>query len=211
MQPKRLKQPPRSIYIIGAQCTGKTTLLNALRDHYSKKRNPGGDVPQFIEETARIVFKQEGFAFSAVDTRSNFDKYLEIQRTILRTQLEAEDKALRKGEWFISDRSGLDCLIYTTKYVGREGAEVLSRTPDFTRLKVRMQEGRVIVCEPVLDWLEDDGTGFRPIPELKEDWLAVHKEFCELLDGLGWEYDVLPSSMRSIQERVAFVVRGTRE
>ncbi|ROW06586.1 hypothetical protein VMCG_04458 [Cytospora schulzeri] len=78
------------------------------------------------------------------------------------------------------------------------------------QLKVRMQEGRIIVCEPVLDWLEDDGTGFRPIPELKEDWLAVHKEFCEPLDGLGGRYHVLPSSM-SLQERVSFVLDNMRE
>lgn len=207
MQPK---QPPRSIYIIGAQSTGKTTLLNALRDHYSKPGHPDDDAPQFIEETARIVFKQEGFAFAAVDTQSNFDKYLEIQRMILKTQLEAEDEALRKGQWFISDRSGLDCLIYASKYVGREGAEALSQTPELARLNVRMQKGRIVVCEPVLDWLKDDGTGFRPIPELKENWLAVHKEFCELLDRLGWEYNVLPSSMRSLQERVAFALHNTR-
>lgn len=194
----------RNVYIIGAQSTGKTTLLNALRVHYSKPGISEHDAPEFIEETARIVFKQQGFAFAAVDTRSNFDKYLEIQRMILKTQLEAEDEALRRGRWFISDRSGIDCLIYASKYVGKEGAEALAQTHEMERLKARMEESRIIVCEPVADWLEDDGTGHRPIPELKENWLAVHGEFCKLLDGLGWKYDILPSSIMSLEERVIF-------
>lgn len=203
------KQPPQNIYIVGAQSTGKTTLLNSLRAHFDRAPSiPEAGKPQIIEETARIVFKQEGFRFAAVDTQSNFDEYLGIQRSILKAQLEAEDEALRKGKWFISDRSGLDCLIYAAKYVGREGAEQLSETHELAKLKARMQEGRIIVCEPVADWLKDDGTGFRPIPELKEQWLAVHKEFCELLGDLGLRYEVLPARITSLEERVTVVLSG---
>ncbi|ROW12902.1 hypothetical protein VPNG_04762 [Cytospora leucostoma] len=201
MPPKQ----PKNIYIIGAQSTGKTTLLNALRAHFDRAPSVSEvDKPQIIEETARIVFKQEGFKFAAVDTLSNFDEYLGILRLILKAQLEAENEALRKSKWFISDRSGLDCLIYAAKYLGHEGAEQLSKTPELAKLKARMQEGRVIVCEPVADWLKDDGSGFRPIPEIKEQWLAVHTEFCELLNGLGLRYEVLPARITSLEERVTF-------
>ena len=196
----------RNIYIIGAQSTGKTTLLNALRRHFSHAGTSDDPEPQFIEETARLVFKQKGFTFAAIDTQSDFDKYLEIQQAILRTQLEAEDEALRKGKWFVSDRSGLDCLIYAAKYVGTKCAEELSRMPELERLKTRMREGRIIVCEPVAVWLEDDGSGLRPIPEHAEQWFSVHGEFCELLDGLGWKYEVLPSRMTDLDERVAFAL-----
>lgn len=202
----KTQQTRRNIYIIGAQSTGKTTLLNALRIYFFKAGNPNEDAPQFIEETARIVFEQEGFKFATIDTQSDFDKYLGIQKRILKTQLEAEDGALRNGKCFITDRSGLDCLVYTSKYVGKEGADALSQTPELAELKARMQEGRVIVCEPVADWLKDDGTGFRPIPEDKEQWFAVHEEFCELLNDLGWEYEVLPSTMTHHEDRVAFVL-----
>ncbi|KUI73628.1 hypothetical protein VM1G_09231 [Cytospora mali] len=201
------KQYGRNIYLIGAQSTGKTTLFNALRRCFLKPED-SEKVPQFIEETARIVFKQEGFEFAAVDTLSNFDKYLSVQRTILRAQLKAEDEAVKKGNWFISDRSGLDCLIYASNYIGREGAGVLSQMSELGQLKARMQEGRIIVCEPVADWLKDDGTGFRPIPKSKEHWFAIHQEFCQLLDDLGWNYEVLPSGMTSLEERVAFVRHG---
>ncbi|KUI59937.1 hypothetical protein VP1G_07159 [Cytospora mali] len=203
----QLKQYGRNIYLIGAQSTGKTTLFNALRTCFSTPEN-SEEVPQSIEETARIIFKQEGFEFAAVDTLSDFDKYLSIQRTILRAQLKAEDEALRKGNWFISDRSGLDCLIYASNCIGREGAGVLSQTSELEQLKARMQEGRIIVCEPVADWLKDDRTGLRPIPKSKENWFAIHQEFCRLLDDLGWNYEVLPSGMTSLEEGVAFVRHG---
>ncbi|KAK7747936.1 hypothetical protein SLS53_001188 [Cytospora paraplurivora] len=124
----------------------------------------------------------------------------------MKAQLEAENEALRKSKRFISDRSGLDCLIYAAKSVRRKGAEQLSETPELANLKARMQEGRIIVCEPVVDWLKDDGTGFRPIPELKAQWLAVHKEFSELPNGLGLRYEVPPARVTSLEERVTFVL-----
>ena len=58
---------PRDIYIVDAQCTGKTTLVKVLQDHFNKGDNSyerdGHRVsrPKIITETSRIVLQKNNF------------------------------------------------------------------------------------------------------------------------------------------------------
>ena len=63
----------------------------------------------------------------------------------------------------------------------------------------------IIVCEAGADWLTDDGV--RLMPENREDWIEFHQLFCSCLDASGLDYEVLPSNVTSLRERVAFVLR----
>jgi chromosomal replication initiation ATPase DnaA len=61
----KLLKPP-NIYLVGAQCIGKTTLLEALRTHFvdAKNRdfhNQYVEAPVMIEEVVREVMRSKGF------------------------------------------------------------------------------------------------------------------------------------------------------
>lgn len=189
---------PKNIYIVGAQCTGKTTLVMALQDHFDVYRQTSQ--PQAIKEVARTVLKQHNF--TASDITSSKAKALRLQQLILEAQYEAE-KALGPC-WFISDRSGLDPIIYTKRYVGQNEAMELMKTDVWHELKTHMSSSVIVVCEAGGNWLKDDGV--RLMPEDMEGWKTLHDLFCQTLDEAHLEYAVLPHNITNLQERVAFVL-----
>ncbi|KAK5659402.1 hypothetical protein OQA88_603 [Cercophora sp. LCS_1] len=192
--------PPPNIYIIGAQCTGKTTLVNNLASPFSS--NP----PVLITEVARTVLKEHHF--TAADVVDPF-RSLGLQRLILQAQVKAESEAVSDGRWFISDRSGLDPIVYARRYVG---ANTLADSEEWKELKGRMKSSLVIVCEAgegVRGWLRDDGV--RLMPRDMADWVAVHRQFCALLEEQGLEYAVLPTAVGGHEERVNFVMEQWRK
>lgn len=75
----------------------------------------------------------------------------------MKAQLNAECRALESRKWFISDRSGVDPIVYARKYVSEEAAEDLVKSTEWLELKERMKSALVIVCEAGVDWLIDDG------------------------------------------------------
>lgn len=79
----------KNIYVIGAQCTGKTTLVNALEEHF-KSNNVDRNMPQptVIQEVARAVLKEKGFTREDITTSPS--RALQLQRHILDAQLHAE-------------------------------------------------------------------------------------------------------------------------
>lgn len=83
------------IAISGVQCTGKTTLLNAL-----KKVNALKDYT-FIPEVIRGIVKSKGISINENSTDSG-------QIAILNAHLDN-----LKNENFIADRSLIDCMAYT--------------------------------------------------------------------------------------------------
>ncbi|RWA08167.1 hypothetical protein EKO27_g6938, partial [Xylaria grammica] len=99
-----------SIYIIGSQCTGKTTLVTALSAYFEQHPPaPAAQAqahPGVIKEVARSVLSQHGF--TRADIRQSQDRALELQRLILEAQSAAEQS---QGAWFISDRSAMDPVI----------------------------------------------------------------------------------------------------
>lgn len=99
------------IYIVGAQGTGKTTLVNELQRHFqSSARNLHIDEPWVISKVARQVQKKHPIKIEHI--RSDRQQSLTLQKRILAVQVEAEQDALVRGSWFISDRSGFGPIVY---------------------------------------------------------------------------------------------------
>lgn len=193
---------PNNIYVVGAQSTGKTTLVTALSEHFTNSSPTTITVPAplILPEVARTVLKQ--LNFTGIDIKSSVSNAMLMQKTMLEVQHSTERAA--GTQWFISDRSGLDAIVYTKRYAGEEGARELMRTSIWEELKKRMEHSLVVVCGPGADWLEDDGV--RLMPESQKDWVAFHHLFCSSLKDVGLEYVVVPCEMKDLTERVKFVL-----
>ncbi|KAK4653955.1 hypothetical protein QC762_510390 [Podospora pseudocomata] len=124
-----MSQPP-NIYIIGAQCTGKTTLVKNL--HANFESNSSHEPPVLIIEVARTVIKQHSFTVADV---VNPDRSIQLQSLILQAQASAKRQATQTGQWFISDRSGADPIAYPLRYVEERRANQLIQSDDGVRLK----------------------------------------------------------------------------
>ena len=203
------KQKPRNIYIVGAQCTGKTTLVNALEQHFTAQpsfQKSAYDRPLVIKEVARKVLQQHNF--KAEDITNSETRALELQTLILNAQLNAEAQ-FDDSEWFISDRSGMDPIIYAKQYVGEDAANDLMNTSTWKMLEKAMRGSLMVVCEAGVDWLTDDGV--RLMPKDNQSWIELHNLFCRSLDLVGLEYVVLSRHVVHLNERVDFVVRKWEE
>jgi predicted ATPase len=185
--------PYASIYVIGAQCTGKTTLVTELHDMIQHQ------VTQLhtITEVAREVLKDHGF------TRDDLYRPLramQMQYLILEAQFRAEN---RSEGMILSDRSGLDPLVYASKFGPPGQLASIMASPTWGNLKSRMQRSLVILCPPRADLLKDDGTR---LMENWDDWEYTHLLFQKLLADFNIRYHIIPESASSIPERVNFVL-----
>ncbi|KAI0102380.1 AAA domain-containing protein [Nemania sp. FL0031] len=199
--------PFPNIYIIGSQCTGKTTLVNALSSHFSQHPPSPADSPGVIKEVARTVLRNH--SFTRGDIRNSQSRALELQRLIIDGQYDAESAELGVSSWFISDRSAIDPVIYARKYASREAADVLTTSGKWLEMRGRMAKSLVVVCEAGVDWLTDDGIRLMPLDST--EWLQTHAEFCSVLAEVGLEHYVLPSGVGSIDGRVQFVLARWEE
>ena len=191
-----------NIYIIGPQSTGKTTLVNKLQSNLeSWPVDSSAGTPGIISEVARSVLIKH--KFSAKDITSSTTRCLALQKLILEAQASAEDEALQSSQWFISDRSGFDPLVYTKRYVSADAVAYLQREPAWREVEARMANSLIVVCEAGTPWLLDDGV--RLMPGSEQEWMQVFRDFCELLEDVGFEYFVLPRTMLNIEERAEFI------
>lgn len=147
---------PPNIYIIGAQCTGKTTLVSALKDHFTRYREKNIPEPVIISEVARKVLAALNINRSDIVTSP--EKSLQLQTAILEAQVKAETAAETAGSWFISDRSGLDPIVYTRVSVSENATQELLQSAGWKLLEQKMKKAQVFVCEAGCSWLVDDGT-----------------------------------------------------
>ncbi|KAK5632476.1 hypothetical protein RRF57_008190 [Xylaria bambusicola] len=196
-----------SIYIIGSQCTGKTTLVTALSDYFQHHPITSAKSPAVIKEVARSVLEAHGF--NRGDIRNSQDRALELQRLIIEAQSKAERSQLETSSWFISDRSAVDPIIYARKYVSKKAAAALASSPEWLEMSDRMAKSLVIVCEAGVDWLTDDGV--RLMPQDTTEWKQTHAEFCAVLDDMGLRYHVLPARVKDMNVRVQFVLTRWEE
>lgn len=119
---------------MGAQCTGKTTLVNRLAQHFHDNPPPAGP-PAIIKEVARTVLVKHNF--TANDITSSQERCLLLQRLILEAQAKAEREVLQgEASWFISDRSGVDPMAYAAQH-GGEGWEAVKSFPSSFHLEPR--------------------------------------------------------------------------
>lgn len=120
---------PRNIYIIGAQSSGKTTLTAALKLYFEEKSEGASGAmtaqqPHILGEVARQALQDHHS--TGKDVSESQSRALEMQTSILEAQHEAENAI--KGAWLISDRSGMDAIVYGKCYAGESGAEKLLNT-----------------------------------------------------------------------------------
>jgi AAA domain len=109
---KPLFRPP-NIYLVGAQCTGKTTLLGALQTHFADARNRNFhgrhvEEPGIIEEVVRKVMRDKGFNVNDIGRP---DRGLELQQHHLQAQSDAEEA--------LHDRTRLCMKVYVARRCGR--------------------------------------------------------------------------------------------
>jgi predicted ATPase len=184
---------PRNTYVIGAQCTGKTTLVNALECHF---KSTNSTPPFIIKEVARTVLQKH--QFTAADIRDSPERALQLQKLILAAQHEAEIQ--HKNNEFISDRSGLDPVVYARTFVGEGAAREMMESNAWKDIEQNMRSARILVCEPGGAWLRDDGVRLMPIDV--DEWNSLHLSFCESLQELDIGFTVVPKEMTDIDERV---------
>jgi nicotinamide riboside kinase len=198
----------RNVYIIGAQCTGKTTLVNSLEEKFNSSGcgQPGKQMakPIIIREVARAVLREK--QFSRDDITNSPTRALQLQKYILETQVETEKAASKSDHpspWYICDRSGLDPIAYAHVFVGEEAADDMLASEAWQELERRMKAGIVILCEAGCSWLVDDGT--RLMPDGMEDWMRVDNAFRKLLAAREINYTVCSRNLVSLADRVQLV------
>jgi nicotinamide riboside kinase len=203
------------LYIIGAQCTGKTTLVNALETefcHIEAILSTQGvfSKPVVIREVARTVLREK--QFNRHDITTSPSRALQLQKHILDAQFAAEKAAIgldTPTAWYISDRSGLDPIVYAQLFVGEEAAGQMLASEEWRELEQRMKAGIVILCEAGCSWLVDDGT--RLMPEGMEQWMRIDSVFHELLAARDIRYTVVPKDVVSLEARVKLVQECLRK
>ncbi|CAO2656610.1 Nn.00g054130.m01.CDS01 [Neocucurbitaria sp. VM-36] len=199
----------KNIYVIGPQCTGKTTLVNALELDFTPATEGNCKIfvqkPDITREVARTVLKEKGF------TRDEFAtspaRALQLQKYIIEAQYDVETarSTTSPPSWYICDRSGLDPIVYAHLLVGPEAAARMLGTEIWLDLERRMKEGIVFLCEAGCQWLIDDGT--RLMPTDSTDWMRVDDTFRKLLETRGISYSVVSKDMVDLRQRVEFVRR----
>ena len=199
-----LVRPRLTIYIVGAQCSGKTTLAIALKEHFSS--DPTFPPIALLTEAARCVLKQHNFTRN--DIREDMNRCMELQRLILEAQWTEELK-ISDEFMLISDRSGIDPVVYAAKYAHPGGSNSLFDSLAWRELRDRMSRSLVVVCEPVKTWLKDDGVRLMPV-DLTE-WLEIHQSFCAHLEEANIGFCILSANKTSTSDRVGFVVDQWKE
>lgn len=190
----------RNVYIIGAQSTGKTTLVDALERSFDSALKP-----VVVREVARKVLQEKNYTRD--DITNSPVRALELQRHILEAQIVAERAADGSmSSWLICDRSGLDPIAYASMFVGEETAEKLMASQAWRELEARMKIGLVVLCEAGCKWLEDDGTRLMPVG--LEGWMQLDGVFRKLLDVRGIEYIVCGKDIVGLAERVELVKKN---
>jgi nicotinamide riboside kinase len=191
----------KSIYIIGAQCTGKTTLVNALENRFKGTTAVNKDrCPLVIREVARKVLEEK--RFNRIDITTSPERAFELQQHILAAQYDAETTACLTSPvtWYLCDRSGLDPIAYTKCFVGEDAAAEMLSSEIWQELESRMKKGIVILCEAGCRWLTDDGV--RLMPKDVEDWMRVDVAFRDLLKTRGIRFSILSKDVEKLEDRI---------
>ena len=139
---------------------------------------------------------------------STFKRDIEMQRTILTTQLEQELKARSVAagsavQLVLSDTSAIDPIAYAiltsaNKKDERERKAILVDIPEFQAALCRYREGMFILLKPVSGWLVDDGV--RSMDERGQN----AEVFRILLRELDIPFVELGEEIKNIQARVEF-------
>ena len=113
-----------------------------------------------------------------------------------------------KGSWFISDRSGVDAIIYDKCFANKSGVEKLLNITAWKELKKTLRDSLIIVCEPVLTWLKENRLRLMLKDPLARTELVfiIHRKFCNFLDDAKFQYTILSNTQHELSDRVSFVI-----
>lgn len=183
--------------MIGPQCTGKTTLVLRLLAALSNDDRFASSQPTIIHEVVRGIMKAKHI------TSDDFgsERWIDLQRCTIEAQADAEE-SLRE-RWYISDRSVLDPIVYAQQC--KESSNELRKTVGWEASIERMKDGLVILCEAGQRvWLSSDAVriAFADV----QQWEMMNEQFKGLLTEKGISFQILPSHVVSIEERVKLVV-----
>lgn len=188
------------VYLIGAPAAGKTTLIEALSDHFGlvEPSRSFAVVPEVARELVldgnvnpREIQLGEGVG-------------MDLQRQILEEQKHREEKETQADILLLCDRSGLDPIVFAAKYGERSCHQQLLSSSAWSYLKPRMQRALVILCEPVPEWFRTDGVRIDAGSEIEQ--AKLHALFVYFLQTEAIPYKVLPASVTDHKERVDFVL-----
>ncbi len=201
----------RNVYIIGAQSTGKTTLVKAFETHFAQLATGTSSFrPVIIHEVAREVLKTNEH-LRRKDLATSPDCAFQLQDLILAAQYHAEitSCSANASKWYIADRSGLDPIVYAKHFIGEHAAAKLLASDMWSELECRMKAGIVVLCEAGCRWLEDDGV--RMMPRDMEEWMSIDAMFRELLQARGIGFCVISRDVVNVQQRVDYLWEKVRK
>ncbi|KZV92821.1 hypothetical protein EXIGLDRAFT_718005 [Exidia glandulosa HHB12029] len=184
-----------SIYVVGPSSSGKTTLCKALAERLQLPPE------RFVQEVARNVMKATGFSRSTITN-------LEMQRTILVAQVQAEREALAApsdAPILLCDRSAVDALVYAALGFanGVQRQDELIAMPEFKSTLARYRSSLFVLLVPVQAWLVDDGVRQLDRPECLDTFRATLRRFDIEVKELG------PDCL-DLERRVDAVIRWSR-
>jgi nicotinamide riboside kinase len=191
----------KSIYVVGPQSTGKTTLINALK----QRLDPAVPV---IREVARKVMQDKGYTREDVDSDDG-ERRFSMQRDIFNAQLEAEGKILdsETDATLLSDRCAIDPVVYLAHYSGAEDARKITSTDDWQKVCRRYADttrSLIILLLPVMEFLVDDN--IRYVAKSVQEWRALATTFQTLMKEEGIPVVEIGEECLELQERVAVVL-----
>jgi nicotinamide riboside kinase len=155
----------------------------------------------YIKEVARKVMASTGYSRKEV-------ALMEMQLAIMKAQIERESQERNSHSILLSDRSAVDPIVYAILTAGSDD-EIESRKtqlierPEFQETLKTYQQSIFILLKPIADWIVDDGI------RLMEKQEETYRIFERLLRELNIKFRVLGPEMRSLRERVSFVISLT--
>ncbi|KAJ8305524.1 hypothetical protein KUTeg_016069 [Tegillarca granosa] len=139
------------IYICGAHSTGKTTLLNDLKQHLNI---------YFVEEIARSIIREHSWRREDFLPDVHPDTFKQLNKEILQAQvnIESENSVRGKGK-------GLDPIVYVEYYIGKESEEEMYQVNGVKEWLKRMKTAMVFVLYPHIECISDDEVRLPPTIE----------------------------------------------
>lgn len=194
------------IGLSGPASTGKTTIFNSIKPHIQAFATAQGLTVHFIEERVRSIFQREfSGEFSSLEELLDNDP-LRFQLRLSEAFVDDAYAARTRHELIVTDRVGLDVLVYTNVNMMRGFRDPALENRIFRNLKATMQKvDRIFMTRP-LPSIEADG--FRP-PQYAA---ALNRSYEEsLFDVLGGTYPHtvwLPSGREERINLIMATIRG---
>ncbi len=185
----------------GPASTGKTTIYEALKAPLLEFAAKKGLNVSFLVERAREVFANE-FALEFETLEAMFNTApLRYQLRLSEAFLEDAFQARNKNDLVISDRVGLDVLVYTNIQIARGFRDLALEEAIFENLKISMLKVDKIFMTRPFGTVEADG--FRP-QQYADPAMRAYEE--NLFNVLGGTYPNTIWLPEGCEERIDIIM-----